>query len=248
MLNLPYNITTNISFIKNIRNKFLKQMSKIGKNIRKIRITKGLSQTAFANLFNLTRASIGAYEEGRAEPKTDTTLQIAKYFSIPIEALLTEELTVNRLTNFNLKSVFSDNIVVKEKPLTYISKENWQSFLHGQLTLNDFTQNYPDTFLTGEMAIEIHDQISNEIVSGTIITCSETNVITPNNLYLHIFEGNSTIGSKSDINYSFKPNERLFIIHQKIENVQSSSNSDIERRLTQVENQLNQILKAWKNE
>ncbi|MBC8754074.1 helix-turn-helix transcriptional regulator [Kordia sp. YSTF-M3] len=77
-------------------------MSKIGANIRKIRLTKGYSQTQFAELFGLTRASIGAYEEGRAEPKIDAVIEIAKYFSISLDVIFTKNVTVNQLTNFNI--------------------------------------------------------------------------------------------------------------------------------------------------
>ncbi|MBL4716657.1 MAG: hypothetical protein COC01_01030 [Bacteroidetes bacterium] len=77
-------------------------MSNIGSNIRKIRSVKGLSQSAFADLFGLTRASIGAYEELRAEPKIDVVIEIANYFSIPLSDVFTKDLTVNQLTNFHL--------------------------------------------------------------------------------------------------------------------------------------------------
>jgi len=76
-------------------------MSKIGKNIRKIRKTKGLSQTEFGELFGLTRGSIGSYEEGRAEPKIDTLLLIAKRFSISVDEITTNDVTVNQLSGFN---------------------------------------------------------------------------------------------------------------------------------------------------
>ena len=46
-------------------------MSHFGANIKKIRSIKKLSQSAFADLFSLTRSSVAAYEEGRAEPKYD---------------------------------------------------------------------------------------------------------------------------------------------------------------------------------
>jgi transcriptional regulator with XRE-family HTH domain len=80
-------------------------MSKIGANIRKIRLTKGFSQAQFANIFGLTRASIGAYEEGRAEPKIDTVIEIAKYFSISLDIIFTKNITVNSLTNFNVSKI-----------------------------------------------------------------------------------------------------------------------------------------------
>ena len=75
-------------------------MSYFGKNIRKIRSLKSLSQQAFAELFDLKRGTLGAYEEGRSEPKIETLIKIANYFSIPIDELLTTELTVNNLLKF----------------------------------------------------------------------------------------------------------------------------------------------------
>ncbi|WP_430425919.1 helix-turn-helix domain-containing protein [Maribacter litoralis] len=75
-------------------------MSYFGTNIRKIRSLKSLSQQAFAELFNLKRGTLGAYEEGRSEPKLETLIKIANYFSIPIDDLLTTELTVNNLLKF----------------------------------------------------------------------------------------------------------------------------------------------------
>ncbi len=75
-------------------------MSFFGKNIKKIRGVKGLSQQAFAELFELKRGTLGAYEEGRSEPKIETIIKIANYFSIVIDDLLTSELTVNQLLKF----------------------------------------------------------------------------------------------------------------------------------------------------
>lgn len=77
-------------------------MSVIGKNVRKIRTVKKLSQAAFAEIFNLARPSVGAYEEERSEPKLETVIQIANYFGISIDSLLTKELTINDLYNFNV--------------------------------------------------------------------------------------------------------------------------------------------------
>ena len=75
-------------------------MSQIGNNIKKLRKVKGLSQQAFADLFNLTRGNISSYEELRAEPRVEVILQIAKYFSIPVGELLEKQLTVNEILNF----------------------------------------------------------------------------------------------------------------------------------------------------
>lgn len=77
-------------------------MSFIGKNIKKIRTVRNLSQAGFAQLFNLARPSVGAYEEGRSEPKMETVVQIARHFGLSIDLLLTKELTVNELYGFDI--------------------------------------------------------------------------------------------------------------------------------------------------
>lgn len=77
-------------------------MSYVGKNIKKIRAVKNLNQSQFADIFELKRASIGAYEEGRAEPKIATLMQIANHFGISTDDLLNKELSVNDLYHFDI--------------------------------------------------------------------------------------------------------------------------------------------------
>lgn len=81
--------------------KISKKFSYIGENIKKIRQAKGISQAEFAAIFNLGRPAVGAYEEGRSEPKIDTIIQIAKHFSITIDALLTKQLSVAEIYSFD---------------------------------------------------------------------------------------------------------------------------------------------------
>lgn len=79
-----------------------KKLSYIGENIKKIRQVKRISQAAFASNFNLARPSIGAYEEGRSEPKIDTIIQIANYYGISIDVLLTRQLTVSEILSLGM--------------------------------------------------------------------------------------------------------------------------------------------------
>lgn len=74
-------------------------MSFFGTNIKKIRQVKGLSQKAFADLFDLNRGVISSYEEGRAEPKIETILKVANHFNLNLDKLLTETIQVNQLVS-----------------------------------------------------------------------------------------------------------------------------------------------------
>ncbi len=81
--------------------KISKTFSRIGENIKKIREAKKISQAEFAGLFQLARPSVGAYEEGRSEPKIETVIQIANHFSISIDVLLTRKLTLAEIYSFD---------------------------------------------------------------------------------------------------------------------------------------------------
>ena len=164
-------------------------MSTIGKNIRKIRTVKKLSQAAFAELFNLARPSVGAYEEERAEPKIETVILIANHFGISIDSLLTKELTINELYKFDLhanelirakqghkpkeKSIFKSVFIPAAHQMDYLV----------QLNNKDFIAKMPEIVLPGfdiksmrafELTTdEMHDQqqgmVNGDIVIGKLV-------------------------------------------------------------------------------
>lgn len=113
-------------------------MSYVGKNIKKIRSVKNLNQSQFADLFELKRASIGAYEEGRAEPKIATLIEIAKHFGISTDDLLNKELSVNDLYHFDIfKKDYVKNegnqlrpskLPISLSPVYYIAAERRQDY------------------------------------------------------------------------------------------------------------------------
>lgn len=82
---------------KNSRN-----FSFVGHNIKKIRQAKNISQSDFAALFSLARPSVGAYEEGRSEPKIETLIQISRYFDISIDVMLTRQLSSKDIYSLGL--------------------------------------------------------------------------------------------------------------------------------------------------
>ncbi|MBO3699592.1 helix-turn-helix domain-containing protein [Roseivirga sp. E12] len=119
-------------------------MSYVGQNIKRIRAVRKLSQANFAELFNLARPSVGAYEEGRSEPKIQTLIEIAHYFGLSIDVLLTKELTVNDLYSFNLvnqkldalhqgvpspKQTSKASLVLQSQHLNYIVNHQKRDFL-----------------------------------------------------------------------------------------------------------------------
>ncbi|PNW26662.1 helix-turn-helix domain-containing protein [Formosa algae] len=119
-------------------------MSLFGKNIKKIRSVKSLSQQAFADIFDLKRGTLGAYEEGRSEPKIETIIKIANYFSISIDDILTKELTVNQLFKFHAELEGNPDMIIKKKfteipCITFEDHNNYINLASNANFINDLT-------------------------------------------------------------------------------------------------------------
>lgn len=152
-------------------------MSKIGNNIKKIRSVKNLNQSDFADLFNLKRASIGAYEEGRAEPKISTLIDIANYFGISTDDLLKKELSVNELYRFD---IFRDDLIKDTKhnltptvipvdiiAVPYVSKTNKAIYLKDRKSVSSFESiNLPLSKGLNYRAFQIEDNAMFNGASG----------------------------------------------------------------------------------
>ncbi len=113
-------------------------MTQIGKNIKKIRKVKGLSQQAFADLFGLTRGNISSYEESRAEPKIEVMIKIANFFSIPLADFIEKDLSVNELLHYNTNFVIETEKLKTTRQfasIPYISTPY----------INDYIQKHNDT-------------------------------------------------------------------------------------------------------
>lgn len=65
----------------------------IAQNLKHIRKAEGLTQSDLARKIGINRSLIGAYEEGRAEPKLKTLMTIAQQFGCSIDDLISGDLS-----------------------------------------------------------------------------------------------------------------------------------------------------------
>lgn len=68
-------------------------MGTIAGNLKYLRKKHGLTQQQLADILNVKRPVIGAYEEARAEPKTELLREMAIFFSISVDELVSEDLS-----------------------------------------------------------------------------------------------------------------------------------------------------------
>ncbi len=79
-------------------------MTLITNNIKYLRKKRGFTQETFAEALGINRPSVGAYEEGRADPKLTTLSKMAGLFEVSIDELINEDLTnENSISNSNIK-------------------------------------------------------------------------------------------------------------------------------------------------
>ncbi len=75
-------------------------MNYFSNNFRHLRKLRGLSQEQIAEELSITRSRVGSYEEGRSEPPIDLLITASDYFSLPIDALVKNNLTSVTDTSF----------------------------------------------------------------------------------------------------------------------------------------------------
>lgn len=136
-------------------------MSFVGKNIRKLRTVKKLSQAAFAELFGLARPSVGAYEEGRSEPKMETLIQIAQHFGLSVDLLLTKELTINELYHFDIfKEQLQQPAAAPEPTTTASPAQNTTPLVYRNRALEYIVHHHDAAFVESLPVLQLPHQLT----------------------------------------------------------------------------------------
>jgi len=82
----------------------------LGDVLERLRIEKGLTQTAIAELLKVSRVTYNRYEKNERTPDNDTLIRIANYHNVSTDYLL-ERTSEKRV---------SDNITLKEDDEAYV--------------------------------------------------------------------------------------------------------------------------------
>jgi transcriptional regulator with XRE-family HTH domain len=68
-------------------------MSIVSNNIRYLRKKEHLTQELLAMKIGIKRSLVGAYEEGRADPRLNNLLKISELFNVSVDSLISEDLS-----------------------------------------------------------------------------------------------------------------------------------------------------------
>jgi transcriptional regulator with XRE-family HTH domain len=67
------------------------QRVKIGKRLRELRKSRGLTQQELANMLDVTTSAVGMYEQDRRHPNYKVLIQYSKYFNVSIDYIIIGE-------------------------------------------------------------------------------------------------------------------------------------------------------------
>lgn len=91
-------------------------MVNLNENIRVLRKRLSLTQDQFAQQLGIKRSLIGAYEEGRAEPKLELLQKMAEVFSISVDDLIGKE--------FKADTVLPDKKFMRGKDVVVVTVDS----------------------------------------------------------------------------------------------------------------------------
>lgn len=93
-------------------------MSLISNNLRFLRKKNHYTQEQMAEKIGIKRSLLGAYEEGRADPRLNNLLAMSKIFNVSVDALISKD-----LTHFDSLSMLQPSQKLKVLAIT-VDKEN----------------------------------------------------------------------------------------------------------------------------
>ena len=85
-------------------------MVKINENIRFLRKQLGLTQDQFAQRLGIKRSLVGAYEEGRAEPRLELLQKMAQLGGFYVDLMIGKD--ISQLKDYEKKSLQSKDVVI----------------------------------------------------------------------------------------------------------------------------------------
>ena len=134
----------------------------LGQAIAQIRKERGLTQEAFAKMYNVTRQTVSNWENEKSYPDLSTLVKISDEFNVSLDVLLKGDFRMVKDIDKKIKKqpfyigiIIGLVIVVALFSFIYVNDKR----------LSDTTKDIADLMLNSAVSIEIHDSQSNELIT-----------------------------------------------------------------------------------
>jgi transcriptional regulator with XRE-family HTH domain len=123
------------------------EKAQVNENIKFLRKKEGYTQDTFANVIGIKRSLVGAYEEGRADPRLKNLLKMSEVFGVSVDIIISKD--VSKLTDEELYAKDGDNLKILS--ITVDSDDNENIELIPQKAAAGYLNGYSDPQYLGTM-------------------------------------------------------------------------------------------------
>ena len=135
----------------------------LGQAIAQIRKERGLTQEAFAKMYNVTRQTVSNWENEKSYPDLSTVVKISDEFNVSLDVLLKGDFRMVKDIDKKIKKQpFYIGIIIG---LVIIVVALFSFIYVNDKRLSDTTKDIADLVLNSAVSIEIHDSQSNELIT-----------------------------------------------------------------------------------
>ena len=135
----------------------------LGQAIAQIRKERGLTQEAFAKMYNVTRQTVSNWENEKSHPDLSTLVKISDEFNVSLDILLKGDFRMVKDIDKKIKKQpFYIGIIIG---LVIIVVALFSFIYVNDKRLSDTTKDIADLVLNSAVSIEIHDSQSNELIT-----------------------------------------------------------------------------------
>lgn len=135
----------------------------LGQAIAQIRKERGLTQEAFAKMYNVTRQTVSNWENEKSYPDLSTVVKISDEFNVSLDVLLKGDFRMVKDIDKKIKKQpFYIGIIIG---LVIIVVALFSFIYVNDKRLSDTTKDYADFMLNSAVSIEIYDSQSDELIA-----------------------------------------------------------------------------------
>ena len=135
----------------------------LGQAIAQIRKERGLTQEAFAKMYNVTRQTVSNWENEKSYPDLSTVVKISDEFNVSLDVLLKGDFRMVKDIDKKIKKQpFYIGIIIG---LVIIVVALFSFIYANDKRLGDTTKDYADFMLNSAVSIEIHDSQSDKLIA-----------------------------------------------------------------------------------